>query len=179
MRTQRYVSKGGRLRERFSDPDASWGHRSSISTRSGGGFYGYKVHAAVCTETGLPLAWEVHTAKDAEVPVVPRLLDALTARGFSPAYAMLDKGYDANRIYETCEARGMAVLVDRPTDGAPPARDLHVGHRVTRHAVVAPGSTQRRSRAAIARVLSDGLLTTPVALVTATIALWASLRILG
>jgi hypothetical protein len=39
---QRYVSKGGRLREKFSDPDASWGHRSAISTRKGGGFYGYK-----------------------------------------------------------------------------------------------------------------------------------------
>jgi hypothetical protein len=37
---QRYVSKGGRLRERYSDPDASWGHRSGISTRKGGGFYG-------------------------------------------------------------------------------------------------------------------------------------------
>src|SRR5438477_5045826 len=73
---QRFVSRGGKLRERFSDPDASWGHRSSISTRSGGGYYGYKVHAAVCTTTGLPIAWEVHTAKDAEVPVVPGLLDA-------------------------------------------------------------------------------------------------------
>jgi hypothetical protein len=51
---QRYVSKGGRERERFSDPDASWGHRSAVSTRKGGGFYGYKLHLAVCTRTGLP-----------------------------------------------------------------------------------------------------------------------------
>src|SRR5439155_20451461 len=50
---QRYVSRGGALRKRFSDPDATWGHRSSISTRSGGGFYGFKVHAVVCTTTGL------------------------------------------------------------------------------------------------------------------------------
>ena len=35
---QRFVSRGGALRKRFSDPDASWGHRSSVSTRSGGGF---------------------------------------------------------------------------------------------------------------------------------------------
>ena len=40
---QRFVSKGGRERERFSDPDASWGHRSAVSTRKGGGFYGYRV----------------------------------------------------------------------------------------------------------------------------------------
>jgi hypothetical protein len=30
---QRFVSKHGRERERFSDPDASWGHRSAVSTR--------------------------------------------------------------------------------------------------------------------------------------------------
>ena len=49
---QRYVSNGGRLRERFSDPDASWGHRSAVSTRKGGGFYGFKLHLAVDTATG-------------------------------------------------------------------------------------------------------------------------------
>jgi len=58
---QRYLSKHGPERERFSDPDASWGHRSAVSTRKGGGFYGYKVHAAVCAITGLPLAWTVET----------------------------------------------------------------------------------------------------------------------
>jgi len=63
---QRHVSNGGKLRERFSDTDASWGHRSAISTRKGGGYYGYKVHAAVCVITGLPLAWTVETAKAAE-----------------------------------------------------------------------------------------------------------------
>jgi hypothetical protein len=47
---QRYVSKGDRERapEEYSDPDASWGHRSAVSTRKGGGFYGYRVHMAVC-----------------------------------------------------------------------------------------------------------------------------------
>ncbi len=60
---QRYVSKGGRERERFSDPDASWGHRSAVSTRKGGGFYGYKLHMAVCTKTGLPLALRVETPR--------------------------------------------------------------------------------------------------------------------
>jgi hypothetical protein len=53
---QRFVSRDGKLRERFSDPDASWGHRSAVSTRKGGGFYGYKIHAAVCTATDLPVA---------------------------------------------------------------------------------------------------------------------------
>ena len=50
----------------FSDPDASWGHRSAVSTRKGGGFYGYKLDMAVCTATDLPLAWNVRTARDNE-----------------------------------------------------------------------------------------------------------------
>ena len=61
---QRFVSKGGRERsdDEFSDPDATWGHRSAISTRKGGGFYGFRLHMAVCAETDLPLAWSVETA---------------------------------------------------------------------------------------------------------------------
>ncbi|MCA1706738.1 MAG: transposase [Actinobacteria bacterium] len=108
---QRFVSKGGKLRERFSDPDASWGHRSAISTRKGGGFYGYKIHAAVCTTTGLPVAWTTRTAKDAEVPVVPSLFDAMRANGFLPTTAALDKGYDACAIYDECESRGIRPIV--------------------------------------------------------------------
>jgi Transposase DDE domain/Transposase domain (DUF772) len=108
---QRYVSRGGALRKRFSDPDATWGHRSSISTRSGGGYYGYKVHAVVCTVTGLPVAWQVATAKDSELPLVGPLLDATTGRGFTPAVAVLDRGYDAETVYETVEARGMRPVI--------------------------------------------------------------------
>jgi Transposase DDE domain/Transposase domain (DUF772) len=108
---QRYVSRGGAERKRFSDPDATWGHRSSISTRSGGGFYGYKVHAAVCTTTGLPLAWQVETAKDSELPLVPVLLDAATARGFRPDIALLDRGYDSESVYQQVEERGMHPVI--------------------------------------------------------------------
>jgi len=78
---QRFVSKGGRLRERFSDPDASWGHRSAVSTRKGGGFYGYKIHAAVCTATDLPLAWRVEAARRQESNfVAPSLMRSMLAR---------------------------------------------------------------------------------------------------
>jgi hypothetical protein len=108
---QRFLSKGGRLRERYSDPDASWGHRSSISTRSGGGYYGYKIHAAVCTATGLPLAWQVETAKDAEAPVVPVLLDRLRDLRFLVEHAVLDKGYDVGPVYEDCEFRSIRPII--------------------------------------------------------------------
>jgi hypothetical protein len=81
---QRFVSKHGPERERYSDPNASWGHRSAVSTRKGGGFYGYKVHAAVCTVTGLPVAWTVETASAAETNFALGLIDATKARGFNP-----------------------------------------------------------------------------------------------
>src|SRR5207302_3858032 len=60
---QRFLSKNGPERERYSDPDASWGHRSAVSTRKAGGFYGYKLHAAACSRTGLPVAHRGETAR--------------------------------------------------------------------------------------------------------------------
>jgi DDE family transposase len=113
---QRYVSKNGPERERFSDPDASWGHRSAISTRKGGGFYGYKLHAAVCTLTGLPLAWRVETARRHESLYVAPLLDALHARGFTPETCAMDKGYDNERVHAECEERGCEPVI--PLRGA-------------------------------------------------------------
>jgi hypothetical protein len=108
---QRYVKRGGESRKRFADPDATWGHRSSISTRSGGGYYGYKVHAAVCTVTGLPLAWQVETAKDSEIPMVPVLADIMHARDFTPGVLVLDRGYDSESVYEMVESRGMRPVI--------------------------------------------------------------------
>src|SRR5213593_1345147 len=81
---QRYVSQGGKERERFSDPDASWGHRSAVSTRKGGGFYGFKIHAVVDTATDLPLAWRIETARRQESNFVAPLLDAIRVCGFTP-----------------------------------------------------------------------------------------------
>jgi hypothetical protein len=82
---QRYVSKGGREREpaEYSDHDASWGHRSAVSTRKGGGFYGYRLHAGVETLTGLPVAWTVATARANESTFVAPLIDAMRERGFA------------------------------------------------------------------------------------------------
>jgi hypothetical protein len=45
---QKYLYRGGPERKRYSDPDTSWGHRSAVSTRASGSFYGYKVHQVVC-----------------------------------------------------------------------------------------------------------------------------------
>ena len=108
---QRYLYKGGPERKVYSDPDASWGHRSAVSTRKGGGFYGYKLHAAVCMTTGLPLAWRVETARHHESQFAIDLLDATYDRGFSPNIAVLDKGYDTNEIYAECIKRECAPVI--------------------------------------------------------------------
>jgi hypothetical protein len=108
---QRFLSKNGPERKRYSDPDASWGHRSAVSTRKGGGFYGYRLHAAVCSVTGLPLAWEVQTARRHESLSVDALLDSLAARGIVPATASLDRGYDVTRVYDACESRGVLPVI--------------------------------------------------------------------
>jgi IS5 family transposase len=108
---QRYLSKNGPERERFSDPDASWGHRSAVSTRKGGGFYGYKLHAAVCTRTGLPLAWEVSTARQHESLSAPPLLAALRSRGLAAETVALDKGYDAGFVYDACETDDSVPII--------------------------------------------------------------------
>ena len=110
---QRFVSKGGRERsdDEFSDPDASWGHRSAVSTRKGGGFYGYRLHMAVCTKTDLPLAWTVETGKMNETPTVAPLLDRLHALGIDPETCAMDKGYDNYTVYDACSERSIAPVV--------------------------------------------------------------------
>lgn len=107
---QRYLSKNGPERERYSDPDASWGHRSAVSTRKGGGFYGYKVHAAVDTLTGLPLAWTVETARDAEATFALPLIDTAKERGFGVRTAIMDKGYDTGPIHDGCMDRDVCPV---------------------------------------------------------------------
>lgn len=101
---QRYLYKGGPERTKFSDPDATWGHRSSISTRKGGGFFGFKVHAVVDTVTELPIAWRVATASASEPPFVSGLLDELERRSFPVGIAVADKGYDRSDMYDCWRA---------------------------------------------------------------------------
>lgn len=108
---QRFLSRNGPERERFSDPDAAWGHRSAVSTRKGGGFYGYKLHAAVCTRTGLPLAWRVESANHHDALFALPVLDAVRARGFQPETVAMDKGYDSRAIHDGCEAVGCRPII--------------------------------------------------------------------
>src|SRR5579863_628415 len=104
-------NKNGPLRTRWADPDAGWGHRSSISTRKGGAYYGYKLHAAVDTATELPVAWTVKAANEPEQDEVGGLLDSVLERKFATAVAVLDKGYDGQPMYDECETRNIRPVI--------------------------------------------------------------------
>lgn len=109
---QRYVSKDSETERNWhTDPDASWGHRSAISTRRGGGFFGFKLQAAVCTATGLPVAWTVETAKANESRFVVPLIDSAKRRGALAATAAMDRAYDVNRVYEECAERDCEAII--------------------------------------------------------------------
>jgi Transposase DDE domain/Transposase domain (DUF772) len=109
---QRYVSKDSEVERNWrTDPDASWGHRSAVSTRRGGGFFGFRLHMAVCTATDLPVAWTVETAKAHETRFVADLLDTAKRRGVMAATAALDKGYDIQRIHDECMERDCLPLI--------------------------------------------------------------------
>jgi hypothetical protein len=108
---QRYLYKGGPERKTYSDSDATWGHRSAVSTRAAGSFYGYKLHQVVCAITGLPLAWRVETAKDSESTFAMPLLDAVRERGLRAEIAVMDMGYDHEAIYAECEQRGCHPII--------------------------------------------------------------------
>lgn len=99
---QRFKSKTGPGQEKYSDPDASCGHRSAVSTRKGGGFYGYGLHTAVCSKTDLPLALRVAAAKADEGPTVAPLLDALKTRGINPETCAMYKRDDTSTVHNAC-----------------------------------------------------------------------------
>lgn len=122
---QRLLSKNGPERKTYADPDASWGHRSAVSTRKGGGFYGYKVHAAICTATDLPLAWTTETAKDAETTFAMGLIDYALDRGFKVKTAIMDKGYDNAPAHDGCMKRGICPITPLRKTGRVKAGDAN------------------------------------------------------
>ncbi len=108
---QRFLAKGGKERKRYADPDATWGHRSAVSTRKGGGFYGFKLQMACCAKTGLPVAWSAETAKANESTFVVPLIDAAKRRGAMAATVAMDRAYDIGRVYDECAERDCLPLI--------------------------------------------------------------------
>ncbi|HEY7513309.1 MAG TPA: transposase, partial [Vicinamibacteria bacterium] len=132
-----------------------------IATRKGGGFYGSKVHAAVCTRTGLPLAWETHTAKDAEANFAVPLMESVIPCGFAPETCAADKGYDSGAIHAAFEDRDCRPVIPLRNDLAwscpsPLTRPASIWIRASRKHPLVPRETKRwrdlyRGRAAVER----------------------------
>ncbi len=127
---QWFVSKNGRERsdDEFSDQDATWGHRSAVSTRKGGGYYGYKLHMAACTRTGLPVAWAVEMPAPLSYKRVMPLIDTIRARGLAVETAAMDKGYDIRAIYEGCEDRDIRPIIPLKQSPGVKRGDHHTPH---------------------------------------------------
>lgn len=94
-----------------TDPTASWGYRSAISTRGRGMFFGYKVHAAVDVATDLPLAWTIQPANEAESNYAVGLIDKTRSLDFAVNTAIMDKGYDTSLIHAKCEWRHVSPVI--------------------------------------------------------------------
>ena len=109
---QRYLSKHGRERERFSDPPTLPGATAPRSAPGRvGASTGASMHAAVCARTDLPVAWHVATARTHEASQVEDLLNAVKTRGFAPETVALAKGYDVKPAYEACEQSGCQPII--------------------------------------------------------------------
>lgn len=140
---QRYVSKNSEVERNWhTDPDASWGHRSAVSTRRGGGFFGCRLHAAVCTATDLPVAWSVETAKANETRFAADLIDAAQRRGCMAVTAAMDKGYDQRPVYEQCAERDCLPLI--PLRQAPDVKRGDHGPPTCSHGVWAFAGGDRK-----------------------------------
>ena len=127
----RYVPKNGPEREQYSDPDASWGAPLRRQHARRGRFYGYKLHLAACVRSGVPLAWQIETARRQESLYVAPLLDAARARGFNIETCAMDKGYDNARVYAECEARDvMPVIPLRGAKGKQTVMPIATGGRL-------------------------------------------------
>lgn len=101
-------------RHDISDGDASWTAKSWASGRSKKKWYfGYKLHAIVCSTYELPISVKITTAKGADSLTLAPLLEEATSLHdwFTPASVSLDKGYDARHCYETILGYGAVPII--------------------------------------------------------------------
>ena len=88
------------------------GHRSAVSTRKGGRFYGYKLDMVVCTATDSPVCVERPHRPRQRVDRALPLIDAAKVRGFALETAATDKDYDVAPVHDGM--RGAERPADHP-----------------------------------------------------------------
>ncbi len=80
----------------YSDPDASFGHKSEKKT-----FFGYKAHVVCDADTELPIALTVSTGKDADAPhAIPTIDKMQQQHKINMQVCLGDGAYYATKIYE-------------------------------------------------------------------------------
>jgi hypothetical protein len=115
---QRYLYKGGPERKTYSDPDASWGHRSAVGTRAASSFYGYKLHQVVCADTCPAAGLAGGDGQGRRVHLRGPAAGVGEGAGVPPEVAILDIGYDHTAVYEGFEAHGCHPIIPlRETPG--------------------------------------------------------------
>lgn len=76
-------------------------------------YHGYRDHAIVDAETGLPVAHDVRTAKDSEQTALLEMLPNLPAAHQAQCeHFVADRGYDSTKIRDTIEGMGMKPVID-------------------------------------------------------------------
>ena len=73
---------------------------------------------AVCTDTGLPMAWAAETASKSEPPFVGSLLDMAGDRGAAAETCAMDKGYDYGPVHAACQERDCVPIIPLRNTGA-------------------------------------------------------------
>jgi len=97
--SERKINKGG-------IEGAAWGFH-------GDWFYGYKLHALVCSESELPIYWTLTSGNDSDVSQMYALVDGFCANypDLTPDALTLDAGYDSVEHKKSAEGRlGCAVI---------------------------------------------------------------------
>ena len=107
----------------ISDPDASWTGKAKAAPKGRTEWhFGYKYHALVDAQYGLPITGFTTTASRNDNPTLPDLLDkaAKTYGWFSPTFLMADKGYDSEANHREALDRGVVPIIPirRLRDGA-------------------------------------------------------------
>ena len=107
-------------RRRISDPEASWTAKNSAHAKGGKEWhFGYKSHAVVDANYGVPLAQIVTTAHRNDSPYLPRVMVKARVQHpwFQPAAVIADRGYDAASNHKFLVALGIVPVIHiRDTD---------------------------------------------------------------
>lgn len=105
--------RGGEKGE-VSDPDASWTAKNSARAKVGGKEwrYGYKMHALVDADLGIPLTAITTTASRNDVTqAIPLIAKTVAFHNIKPEVLIADRGYDSKDKHELLVNFGVTPII--------------------------------------------------------------------